>query len=280
MPKCRPLPCSPALSLCLAHLAAAGPSAAWPWAAPAAELLGEGAGEGAQTNKSERLKAEIAWLHQELHNESLRIAEAEAATAEANATLQEEEQEVASTREQLAAAKARARKAREDAADAKARLRELERSDKEQVGPVGVWLTELPHQQTIAIVVGIMGLLSVLGPSTYTRAFLAITGSAVGGLMVGGCFSFFFSGQSWLNSVRHLLDGTGGLVGYLAWAIMLSLGIVRWLVGFNCALYACVDEVEIDGSGRMISAGGSLQKPLLGDETSSGRRNGAQTSSA
>merc|ERR1740129_1106085 len=143
--------------------------------------------------------------------------------------------------------------AREEAAKAQEELKQLQGSDSGQVGPVGVWIAELPYQQVIAVVVGILGLLSVLGPSTFTRGFLAIAGSAIGGLMVAGCASFFAAalgeGQgsaSWLAAVRQLLEGDGLLLGYCVWAVMLALGVARWLVGFNCALWAVVDEVETD----------------------------------
>merc|ERR1712217_274885 len=95
-------------------------------------------------------------------------------------------------------------------------------------------------------------------------------GSAVGGLMVGGCFCFFVGvasecGSTWLDAVQSLLEGNGLMIGYCMWAVMLALGIIRWLVGFNCALYACVDEVQLDSSGNLCGrVGSNLQEPLLG----------------
>merc|ERR1712083_410711 len=90
------------------------------------------------------------------------------------------------------------------------------------------------------------GLLTIVGPSDITRGLLAISGSCAGALMLAGCISSLTTGSSWFGSARILLEGNGHILGYSVWATMFALGILRWCFGFNCALYAFVDEVELD----------------------------------
>jgi len=114
-----------------------------------------------------------------------------------------------------------------------------------------------------------MGLLSVAGPSTFVRCYLAIVGSAVGGLMVGACASYFsgFSGSPfWIDGVRSILSGRGSIVEYLLWFTLLVLGFLRWLTGWECGLYAVVDEVEM-GEGGVVTV---LHKPLLTGHSEAG----------
>mmetsp|Transcript_106407 Transcript_106407/g.237535 ORF Transcript_106407/g.237535 Transcript_106407/m.237535 type:complete len:96 (+) Transcript_106407:213-500(+) len=66
------------------------------------------------------------------------------------------------------------------------------------------------------------------------------------------------------SAMESLLEGRGPLFGYFLWFVFLSLGIARWRTGFECALYAVVDEVQVTPEGEVVSeATTGLRKPLL-----------------
>jgi len=270
------------LGLSVLAPASAGPGAGRPaaFAPPAAavELFGAlsassagglgGAGGVNSSNLTDPLATKIASKREELQNETLRIERALSALAKADSSLRVEESEAEHLRADVANASAKVDTVRQEAARAGARLAGLQHADDRKVGPVAVWIAELPHQQGIALILGIVGFLSVLGPSEFTQGLLAILGSCVGAAMVAGCVSSFHEGLPWYSSTRLLLAGSGHVLGYCVWAVLAALGILRWLLGFNCALYACVDEVELDGAGRVVRSGTNLRKPLLAGEAS------------
>lgn len=211
----------------------------------------------------EQLKVKVERLRAELAAETNRSSAAEAEKAEEEARLKQVQDRVADMRANLSEVRAKVKEATQQADEAKAHLKALQNSDVDKVGPVGAWVSALPHQEALAWLVGILGLLSVFGPSTYTRFFLSVSGSAVGGLMVGACFGFFVGaasngGPTWLDCVEALVKGDGELVGYVMWAIMMALGTSRWLFGFNCGPYASVDAREATVSGM-----DTLRRPLL-----------------
>lgn len=116
-------------------------------------------------------------------------------------------------------------------------------------GGVRSWLT----RSWVVFLIGLAGVLSVLGPSTFVHVFLPVVASAVGGLLAAGCAEFFVSESahaSLQDSCGLLLDGTGGWFGYFLWIVLLILGVLRWIFAVECSLWDVVDDVvmaEPDG---------------------------------
>jgi hypothetical protein len=80
--------------------------------------------------------------------------------------------------------------------------------------------------------------------------------------MVSSCVEFFTTDSSdacALDSMMLLINGDGGWFGYLLWAILLVLGIVRWIFGIECSIYAVVDDVVLADQ----SVKEDLNAPLL-----------------
>lgn len=128
--------------------------------------------------------------------------------------------------------------------------------------PFDIWFHELPYQNLVAIVACIIGLLSIAGPSTFLQCFLPVVGSTVGSLMVGSSVNYInMDYDCFLDSVGSLLGGTGHPMEYLLWLFLFSMGILRWLLNWECALYAVIEEVDMSLPNTIQS----LQKPLLND---------------
>lgn len=210
------------------------------------------------SNSSEALQKEIAYLKKEIQHEEWRIEAAKTSASEANATWLAAEEELHRLKDETESAKERTARAWQEVAEVRAQIEAIKRAQEYPEGPVVAWLAGLPHQQALAVALGIAGLLSIVGPSTFTRAFLAITGSAVGGLLVGSAFEFFLGGASWLSAVRRLLQGTGLWFGYIFWAAVFLCGVARWLTGFKCHASDFEDGEEENGGG--------LAAPLLATE--------------
>ena len=84
-----------------------------------------------------------------------------------------------------------------------------------------------------------------------TQVFQPLAGSAAGGLMLATAVGYLSgSGACLGESLRDLLLGDGTLGGYLLWANMLSLGVLRWLLGTECSLYQVVDEAALRDPAR------------------------------
>jgi len=122
-----------------------------------------------------------------------------------------------------------------------------------EVGSPAGTLEGLPYQWAISLLAGMLGVLGILGPRAVFCCFLAVAGSAVGGLLLTcsvGCWASYvgaldIGGPSWLDALRCLLYGSGFVVGYLLWVILSFTGTIRWCIGFECAIAAVVDEVRM-----------------------------------
>lgn len=137
----------------------------------------------------------------------------------------------------------------------------LEATLGQKVSPILEYVDALPAQGALAMLAGTLGAFSIAGPSSFVRFFLAVVGSAVGGLMVGGCASYFAGFSPFLlGSMGRLLHGYGTIAEYVLWFSLFFLGILRWFSGWECGLYAVVEEIEMDDQGQVAV----LTEPLLG----------------
>jgi len=125
------------------------------------------------------------------------------------------------------------------------------------------WLEGWPCQWALGVAAAVLGTLGILGPAYFTRFFLALTGSSVGGMLMGASFTFLIQEEPaahFLDSMGALAEGSGAASGYWLWMVGLAVGFIRWFVGFECALYAYVDEVHVDDSGSVVGIG-NARKP-------------------
>lgn len=120
-------------------------------------------------------------------------------------------------------------------------------------------MENMGRQKKIAVALGIIGLLSVVGPRSWVRFFLSLVGSFVGGLLVSACYVLFkLPPQSHLyaDAVSELMAGKGlhlnaqGLhdphaAAYGIWCAVFILGMMRWYFKWECALCEVVDEVHV-----------------------------------
>lgn len=232
---------------------------------------------GNQTEEEQQLRTEVSRLQEELRHEEVRASEAKRDYENATNTLKELDRQLKVVHAEIANASRQTALAKKEAANAEAQLEALRSRIHRQPGPVLVWFRDLPYQKLLATSIGIIGLLTIVGPSTFTRPAWATAASIVGGLMLGGCVDYFAGataeGMSWYACVSDLLDGTGFFSGYVAWLVVLALGIVRYLGGFECAAWASVDNVDVDGSGRMLGTRNNLSRPLLAEEGATNNSN-------
>jgi len=127
-----------------------------------------------------------------------------------------------------------------------------------KVDRTGHWVDAQPHQQALAAVAGALGLLSICGPSTFTRLFLAIAGSSVGGLMVASSVAVAKmelkgqGAQSVLISDEALviLGGGGTIIGYSIWGTVVLIGVLRWILQCDRRPH----EVYWPKRGRIVTA--------------------------
>jgi len=125
-------------------------------------------------------------------------------------------------------------------------------------GSPGRGLERFSCQWALALLAGGLGLLGLLGPQVLFRAFLALAGSAVGGLLLACSVGYVASSLGLLDVGRGgllgplqlLLYGSSFSLGVWLWVLALSLGTMRWCLGFECAIYAIVDEdlCQLSGS--------------------------------
>jgi len=223
-----------------------------------------------QTEEEQQLRTKVSHLQQELRHEQTRVAAAKRRYKNATNTLKRLDLQLEAVHSELVNASHQTALAKKEAANAEAELEALRNRTHHQPGPVLVWFRDLPYQRVLAVTIGLIGLLTIVGPSSFTRPSLAIAASIVGGLMLGGCVDYFVKdmeeGVSWFACVNDLVEGNGLFSGYMAWLVLLALGIVRYLGSFECSLWASVDEVNVDGCGRMIGTQNNFTRPLLADE--------------
>jgi len=232
--------------------------------------LAASAEDSNQTEEEQQLQTEVSRLQQEVRHEQVRAAAAKHSYENATNTLKELDLQLEAVHSELVNASHQTALAKKEAANAEAELEALRNRTHHQPGPVLVWFRDLPYQRVLAVTIGLIGLLTIVGPSSFTRPSLAIAASIVGGLMLGGCVDYFVKdmeeGVSWFACVNDLVEGNGLFSGYMAWLVLLALGIVRYLGGFECSLWAAVDEVNVDGCGRILGTQNNITRPLLADE--------------
>mmetsp|Transcript_120657 Transcript_120657/g.240258 ORF Transcript_120657/g.240258 Transcript_120657/m.240258 type:complete len:294 (-) Transcript_120657:112-993(-) len=232
--------------------------------------LAASAEDSNQTEEEQQLQTEVSRLQQEVRHEQVRAAAAKHSYENATNTLKELDLQLEAVHSELVNASHQAALAKKEAANAEAELEALRNRTHQEPGPVLVWFRDLPFQRSLAVTIGFIGLLTIVGPSTFTRPSLAIAASTAAGLMLGGCVDYFVKameeGVSWFACMSDLVEGTGLFSGYMAWFVLFALGIVRYLGGFECALWASVDEVDVDGCGGMMASRNILSRPLLAQE--------------
>lgn len=173
-----------------------------------------------------------------------------------------------SARIRLAAAEKELQEARHRAATARRRIAEVEAGANHGRAAARRHTSVTWQQQLLVGIVGLSGALAILGPDTYLEGFKALTGSTLGGLMVGSCATAFTalpekssSGPALLDAACSLANGDGLAAGYALWAIALALGLLRWLTGFECSIYAHVDEVLVTPEGVVaVQPGDDLRR--------------------
>jgi len=212
-----------------------------------------------------------------------RLAAAEHQRALAEGAAEREKQLAQAARreadEKAREADERAREADEKATAAKKAAKEAEaryvQSNTGRLTRFLAWLGSLPFQGSIALAAGTAGLLAVVGPSSFARPFLALSGSAAAGLLAGAAAALLVdrvaggeSLGSFTDAVMALVQGGeargSDAVGCLAWLGLTVLGVARWATRFECALYALLDEVRMDSDGTLlIDDRDNLRLPLV-----------------
>lgn len=112
--------------------------------------------------------------------------------------------------------------------------------------PRGGILRSLTSNWLMAFLVAAMGVLSVLGPSSFVRIFWPVVGSGIGGLMAAGFFQPANDAPSLIDGMELLVDGAGTSFGYFLWLMLVLLGIARWVAGVECSLWEFVDNVVMN----------------------------------
>jgi len=119
-------------------------------------------------------------------------------------------------------------------------------------------------QRSLAAILCVMGLVSIVGPSSFVRFYLALLGSAISGLLVAAFLNLFagYSGSPFLmDCILSIVNGDGSYFEYLVWGFFFFLGFLRWVTGWECGFYAYVDEVEMGPGGSVTVP--YLARPLL-----------------
>lgn len=235
-------------------------------------------------NRTEHLRqeAESAALNNTNAWEKARVKQRDAEAAEQRAEesrlAAEQANQLAARRERQAekalheaeAARSEATEAREAAATAEKRFK------LQSPGRFWVWLG-LPSaaaQPWLAGFAGLLAVVSVVGPSSFTKKWWALSGSVAAGAVVAASVSFFcFQSDgdelTFSDCLRTLIAGTGSTVGYWVMAVVSILSLTLYAAGYQCSLYTTVDELMIrskdgcivlpDGSGLQCG----LQRPLM-----------------
>lgn len=157
---------------------------------------------------------------------------------------------------------AQLRKVQGDLQDEQRKVEALEADLANIVSPVVAMLDAIPGQAALASLSCAAGVLGIAGPSSFTKGYLAVVGSMIAGLSIAGCARFFSGGSPfWLHAVAKVSNGEGNLAEYTMLVVFLILGIARWLSGWECGIYAVVEEIDVDDDGEVTV----LQQPLLSD---------------
>lgn len=135
-----------------------------------------------------------------------------------------------------------------------------------EVGLLVATVDTIPAQGVMATIAGLFGVLAIAGPSTFSRGFLAITGSTVAALFVAGCVSYFINileRPFWFDCMSDILNSRGNLLEYFLFLAFIVLGVARWLTGMECGIYDEVEETDVEGDDGHVTV---LHKPLLQNE--------------
>lgn len=198
---------------------------------------------------------------------------AAAALANVTARLRQEQEESDKLRKQLAQAESRAREAERAASEAEATRAEAEAAAEARgggpPGPVVEWFRSWDHQYFMALVVGVLGVLSVGGPSPVVRLWSPTAGCLLGGLLAASLASFVAAEAagsagilSWFDSAAALVSGNGQVLEYLMWACVTVFGLLRWLFQWDCLLYARPVDVDLEEAPELDELT-ALKEPLL-----------------
>mmetsp|Transcript_12794 Transcript_12794/g.39536 ORF Transcript_12794/g.39536 Transcript_12794/m.39536 type:complete len:359 (+) Transcript_12794:74-1150(+) len=199
------------------------------------------AGAGSVT-KGESAKEEEETLGQRLEELRARREAAEAAADAAKAEVAAQATEVWNLSHRLHLSEQELELFKAELAETQRRSTNLEASLRhEKADLLRPSVDSLPHQRALALAVGVLGALSILGPSTYTRPFLALVGSAVGGLLVASAASVAWTVMTghasdqpmWLDSALVLLGGKGDMCWYCIWGTALLLGAIRFCLQWD-----------------------------------------------
>lgn len=199
--------------------------------------LGAAAGAGSATSEDGGASAEE--LQRQLQALRSRRKATEAAAQVAVAAEAAEGETLRGLQDQLDASVAELAKLAAAVNESRHRTHRLEVSlEHPKADLVGPWVDALLHQRDIAAAGGLAGALSVFGPSSYTRPFLALAGSAVGGLMAASSVSIIakdLQGHApqdplMVDAMLRLLGGAGEPRWYYIWAAAVVLGAIRWFV--------------------------------------------------
>jgi len=200
-----------------------------------------------------KLPTDVKELHEQLQEEREKAEDAEHRVEESDkerSELKEQikalEAKLSTSEAKVAEAEAGRKRAEASAAQAEQEVADLQGRMEQKQGPLLSWLTGFSSQGTLALFVGIVGLLGVAGPMTYVHVFKAAVASAVGGLLFVSCTGFLFSapeGSAWSDAAEELMTGQGGFLENTVWLAMLAAGVVRWYMNWEWVLYAVVDDM-------------------------------------
>mmetsp|Transcript_45401 Transcript_45401/g.97331 ORF Transcript_45401/g.97331 Transcript_45401/m.97331 type:complete len:385 (+) Transcript_45401:89-1243(+) len=210
--------------------------------------------KAAEAEKEAKQKAEerVKLLQGKLRSEENRTANAAPGSSE---NLDANNAEVEAAKEEAAAAQSQVAKLQQQLQEVREQLRQLADSkgispaELLREGPVVPFLRSMGHQQLMAVVLGFIGALTVLGPSSFLRLALPMIGSAVAGFLVAAWCSVMVGeirhdSMSWVDCATLLLQGNAAWTLYALWLFIWCLGLLRWVMGIECSLYTFVDDVS------------------------------------
>eukprot|EP00930_Biecheleria_cincta_P085121 TRINITY_DN74544_c0_g1_i1.p1 TRINITY_DN74544_c0_g1~~TRINITY_DN74544_c0_g1_i1.p1 ORF type:complete len:274 (+),score=45.73 TRINITY_DN74544_c0_g1_i1:99-920(+) len=231
----------------------------------AAALSLVGASNATVTNT----QAEIATLKEQLKDEMTSRKVDEAASVAAIANVTQEMRLLSSAEAELVLVGPKLEDTERELAETRVQIQHLKWAlGHAGSGPVTAWLISAPLQQAIALLALLLGLLAALGPDGLVTAFNSIFGACITGLLIAGSCSFMaaqFHGENsnWLDANCGLLNGEGGLAGYVLWAAVTGGSLIRWRSKIPFVFFANVDNLHLTADG---------QRPLMANDHETGNR--------
>jgi len=225
------------------------------------------------------LRSKLKRARAELHKagSGLRRADENATELQSNlsrlvASETQDEADISSYKDKLQGADSELDSTKSELDSTKSELRELEYSGKVAMpSPVVKYFRAWQRQKILALLAGVLGVVAIVGPSTYVQFFLTVVGSTAAGLMVSSCLVFLSmawhgggEGFSWIDILVIELDGNGSRMENWLCLVVFMLGILRWALGVECSLFDIVDDVALtdpDDAGSDHES--DLERPLL-----------------